>query len=61
MQPDDVFEELKKVWGIPLSRKSKVLALTVPQAGVTGSQRERIGNRRNRLNTLIKEHKAENL
>jgi hypothetical protein len=38
-----------------------VLALTVPEAAVAKSHRERMGNRRNRLNTLIKEHKAENL
>ena len=61
MQPDDIFGELEKIWNIPLSKKSKVLAMTVPEAGVTGSQRERIGNRRNRLNKLIKEYKRENL
>ncbi|KAH8893847.1 SGNH hydrolase [Thozetella sp. PMI_491] len=60
IQPDDVYDELKKVWSVPLLKKSKVLALTVPEAGVGASQRERLGARRNRLNTLIKEHKEKN-
>ena len=61
VQPDDLFEELRRIWDIPLGKKSKVLALTVPEAGIMLSQRTRIGNRRNRLNTLIKEYKKENL
>ena len=61
VQPDDLFEELRRIWDIPLGKKSKVLALTVPEAGIMSSQRTRIGNRRNRLNTLIKEYKKENL
>lgn len=59
--PEDIFEKLKEIWDIPLRRKCRVLALTVPEAGLEGATRERIDVRRNKLNDLIKGYKRENL
>ncbi|KAK3392921.1 SGNH hydrolase-type esterase domain-containing protein [Podospora didyma] len=56
--PEEIFQHLKAVWDVALSRKCKVLALTVPEAGVTTS-REVYDRRRNRLNDLIKGYKRE--
>ncbi|KAK4153553.1 SGNH hydrolase-type esterase domain-containing protein [Chaetomidium leptoderma] len=56
---EDIFESLKEVWEVPLSNKCKVLALTVPEAGVNGRMRERIDAKRNKLNDLIKGYKRE--
>ncbi|KAK4127043.1 SGNH hydrolase [Parathielavia appendiculata] len=57
--PEAIFESLKEVWDVPLSHKCKVLALTVPEAGVQGIARERIDASRNKLNDLIKGYKRE--
>jgi hypothetical protein len=59
--PEDIFDSLKEVWEVPLSRKCKVLALTVPEAGIKGKIRERIDAKRNTLNDLIKGYKREGL
>ncbi|KAK0730855.1 SGNH hydrolase-type esterase domain-containing protein [Lasiosphaeris hirsuta] len=56
IKPEDIFEKLKQVWEVPLRRKSKVLALTVPEAGVF---REQLNTRRTTLNDLIKGYKRE--
>ena len=61
MTPEEIFAGLKKVWDIPLLNKSKVLALTVPEAGIRGEAGARVSARRDKLNTLIKEYKRENL
>ncbi|KAL2160944.1 hypothetical protein VTH06DRAFT_8656 [Thermothelomyces fergusii] len=58
--PEDIFEALKEVWDVPLSRQCKVLALTVPEAGLTGEFRERLDARRDELNDLIRGYKREN-
>ncbi|KAK3902468.1 SGNH hydrolase-type esterase domain-containing protein [Staphylotrichum tortipilum] len=60
ISPEDIFEALKAVWEVPLSRKCKVLALTVPEAGLKGAIRERIDAKRNALNDLIRGYKHEN-
>lgn len=58
IKPEEIFAKLQEVWDVPLRRKSKVLALTVPEVGVeTG--REKMDMRRNRLNELIKGYKKE--
>ena len=59
--PEEIFESLRAVWEVPLSHKCKVLALTVPEAGVQGPIRERVDARRNKLNDLIKGYKADGL
>ncbi|KAK3363119.1 SGNH hydrolase-type esterase domain-containing protein [Lasiosphaeria hispida] len=56
IKPEDIFEKLKQVWEVPLRRKSKVLALTVPEAGVF---REQLNARRTALNDLIKGYKRD--
>ncbi|OIW35662.1 SGNH hydrolase [Coniochaeta ligniaria NRRL 30616] len=55
-----VFDALKKIWDIPLSHNSKVLALTIPEAGYNGKTRERIDAKRNKVNEMIKSYKREN-
>ncbi|KAK0716933.1 SGNH hydrolase-type esterase domain-containing protein [Lasiosphaeria miniovina] len=56
---EEIYERLKEVWDVALSRKSKVLALTVPEAGVGAAGRARLDARRNALNDLIKGHEQE--
>jgi hypothetical protein len=56
-----LFEDLKRVWDVPLSHKSKVLALTIPEAGVTGARGRKINETRREVNELIKGYKRENL
>lgn len=56
---ETAFEKLKAVWEMPLSRKVKVLALTVPEGGgVRG--RAWLSAQRDKLNGLIKGYKREN-
>ncbi len=59
--PEAVFESLKQVWEVPLSHGCKVLALTVPEAGITGTFKARIDTQRNALNDLIRGYKREGL
>ncbi|KAL2262307.1 hypothetical protein VTK26DRAFT_1811 [Humicola hyalothermophila] len=59
--PEEIFEKLKETWDIALRRKCRVLALTVPEAGLEGTLRERIDARRNTLNNLIKGYRRPNL
>jgi hypothetical protein len=59
--PEEIFEALKEVWDVPLSHNCKVLALTVPEAGIQGKIRERIDAKRNTLNDLIRGYKREGL
>jgi hypothetical protein len=56
-----LFEALKKIWDIPLSHNSKVLALTIPEAGLKGAVRERADARRNEVNNMIKGYRRDNL
>ncbi len=59
--PEAVFESLKQVWEVPLSHGCNVLALTVPEAGITGAFKARIDTQRNALNDLIRGYKREGL
>lgn len=59
--PEEVFEKLKAIWNIPLRNGCKVLALTVPEAALSGAIRERVDTRRNRLNDLIKGYRRDGL
>lgn len=54
---DPTYEALQKVWNIPLSHGTKVLALTVPECGACNPS---LDERRDALNKHIKDHKAEN-
>lgn len=59
--PQAIYESLRQVWAVPLSKGGRVLACTVPEAW-TGSQRAaKATARRNELNALIRGHKQENL
>lgn len=53
-------EKFKEIWAIPLSRGSKVLALTVPRATIDGDN-PRLVEQRNALNKKIMDHTADNL
>ncbi|EAQ89382.1 hypothetical protein CHGG_06001 [Chaetomium globosum CBS 148.51] len=56
-----IFESLQEVWKVPLSHGCKVLALTVPEAGIVApAVRQRIDAKRNLLNKLIKSYQHEN-
>lgn len=55
---DRIFESLRKVWAVPLSKGGRVLACTVPDAG-TKARRDVDG--RAELNGLIRGHRQENL
>jgi hypothetical protein len=59
--PEQIFESLEEVWNVPLAHKCKVLALTVPEAGIKGKIKERIDAKRDKLNDLIKGYKREGL
>ncbi|KAH8910403.1 SGNH hydrolase [Coniochaeta sp. PMI_546] len=59
-EPEALFEALKKIWDIPLTHNSKVLALTIPEAGLKGTVRARIDAKRNQVNEMIKSYKREN-
>ncbi|KAG8158022.1 hypothetical protein KVR01_012294 [Diaporthe batatas] len=59
IQGDEIIEAFKKIWDIPLSHGSRVLALTVPRATIDKNNAGLV-HRRNVLNQLIKDHKAEN-
>lgn len=60
IEGEEILEAFKKIWDIPLSHGSKVLALTVPRASID-SRNGSLVERRNNLNNLVKEHKADNL
>ena len=54
---DEIYEGLQKVWSIPLSTGTKVLALTVPECTCEPVT----DDRRDDLNALILAHKAPGL
>lgn len=54
----DIYSSLQKVWDIPLSHGTKVLALTVPECADCG---EAFDNRTRDLNAMIMNHSADNL
>jgi len=53
----EIYSSLQKVWSIPLSHGTKVLALTIPECGGCG---DLVDERRDVLNELILNHKADN-
>jgi hypothetical protein len=55
---DQVIEGLKRTWDIPLSKGSKVLALTIPET--KGIYRD-ILEKRTEVNQAIKSYEKENL
>ncbi|VDB93679.1 Bgt-836 [Blumeria graminis f. sp. tritici] len=54
----DIWPVLKNVWEIPLASSSTVLALTIPEFGLATSQ---VNAEREALNSLIRNHRSENL
>ncbi|KAK6083035.1 GDSL-like Lipase/Acylhydrolase [Seiridium cupressi] len=57
LSADKVLQSLKKVYGIPLSKGGKVLALTVPE---TRLENKNLDERRTAVNDGIKSHKQQN-
>lgn len=57
----DIYRALRDVWDVALSRGGRVLACTVPEAGVRGEVGERVRAKRDELNGLIMGHHQENL
>ncbi|KUI54970.1 hypothetical protein VP1G_02358 [Cytospora mali] len=55
IETDAIFESFKKIWDIPLSHGSKVLALTVPRATVDDSNQVLVEDR-NAINKKIMEY-----
>ncbi|KAK1780672.1 SGNH hydrolase-type esterase domain-containing protein [Copromyces sp. CBS 386.78] len=61
VHPEQIFESLQEIWDLALSRKCKVLALTVPEIELSaGKLKELLDFRRNELNDLIKTYKKPN-
>lgn len=60
ISPEEIMTAFKEIWNIPISHGSKVLALTVPRATID-SRNAGLVERRNTLNKMIQEHKADNL
>lgn len=58
---EDIYKALRDVWDVALSKGGRVLACTVPEAGVRGQIGERVKARRDELNELILGHRQENL
>lgn len=58
---EQIFAGLRDVWAVPLSKGGRVLACTVPEAGVKGAVGERTKRRRDELNGLIRTHRQEGL
>lgn len=56
--PADIWKGLKKVYDIPLSNNTKILALTVPECGDCADFPD---PRRDKLNKAILNYTAENL
>lgn len=56
--PKDIYQALQKVWSIPISHGTKVLALTVPEIGQCSKN---IAKRREKLNALILNLQEENV
>ncbi|KAI1799088.1 SGNH hydrolase [Daldinia bambusicola] len=54
---EDIVAGLKRTWEIPLSKGSKVLALTIPD---TRARYKGVNERRDEVNTAIKEYKKPN-
>ncbi|KAL3418641.1 GDSL-like Lipase/Acylhydrolase [Phlyctema vagabunda] len=57
---EEIYEALQKVWEIPLSNGTKVLALTVPECGVQPLCSPELAARRDLLNQYIRSHSEEN-
>ncbi|KAK2609931.1 hypothetical protein N8I77_003400 [Diaporthe amygdali] len=57
---EDIYKALRDVWDVALSKGGRVLACTVPEAGVRGAIGERVKARRDELNALILGHRQEN-
>ncbi|KAK7424890.1 hypothetical protein QQX98_000166 [Neonectria punicea] len=57
ISPTNIYECLQNVWNIPISRGSKVLALTVPECE---ARSERLVKRRDELNRSILAHQQPN-
>lgn len=55
---DDTFKSLQSSWQLALSRRCRVLALTVPE---TAGNFPQVNSKRQDLNTRILNYKAENL
>lgn len=57
----EIYTALRDCWDVALSKGGRVLACTIPEAGVRGKRGEEVKARRNEVNELIKSHKQENL
>ncbi|OWP03047.1 hypothetical protein B2J93_3673 [Marssonina coronariae] len=55
--PDNIFSTLQKVWDVPLSKNTKVLALTISGCGMCSTE---VDSRTIDLNQRILNHEAEN-
>lgn len=56
----EIYRALRDCWDVALSKGGRVLACTIPEAGVRGRRGEEVKARRDEVNELIKSHKQEN-
>lgn len=61
ISPEDLFEDLMKIWEIPLEHKRKVLALTIPESGPPGTEGSSVDLKRRKVNDMIKGYRRDNL
>lgn len=57
----EIYRALRDCWDVALSKGGRVLACTIPEAGVRGKIGERVKARRDEVNEMIRGHKQENL
>lgn len=58
LKPDDIFAGLEKTYKVALDHGASILAMTVPECAAVSKS---LDERRERLNTLIKERKGDRL
>ncbi|KKF94236.1 hypothetical protein CFO_g3393 [Ceratocystis platani] len=56
--PQDIYKSLQEIWAVPLSKGKNVLALTIPEAQTSTADEVQ---RRDEVNRLIMQHRAEGL
>lgn len=58
---EEIYKALRDCWDVALSKGGRVLACTIPEAGIRGKAGQQAKARRDELNGLIRSHRQENL
>ncbi|KUI66694.1 hypothetical protein VM1G_01353 [Cytospora mali] len=57
---EEIYKALRDCWDVALSKGGRVLACTIPEAGVRGKVGEKVKAKRDAINDLIRSHRQEN-